>query len=113
MDVNHDGIEDCQNATTAQPDLAPTLNQGWRDYFAAHSPEVLQTRLCTEFGHYLILGELNGEDIVLTENERPVARLVSVVEKRSRLKRGSARGIITYIADDFDAPLDDFKEYME
>jgi hypothetical protein len=36
-----------------------------RDYFAAHSPEVLQTRLCTEFGHYLILGELNGEDIVL------------------------------------------------
>ncbi|OQX22805.1 MAG: hypothetical protein BWK80_29320 [Desulfobacteraceae bacterium IS3] len=29
------------------------------------------------------------------------------------LKRGSGRGIITYIAEDFDEPLDDFKEYME
>ena len=28
------------------------------------------------------------------------------------LKRGSAKDIITYMADDFDAPLDDFKEYM-
>jgi hypothetical protein len=27
-------------------------------------------------------------------------------------KRGAAKNIITYIADDFDAPLEDFKEYM-
>ncbi len=29
------------------------------------------------------------------------------------LKRGSAKGIITYIAEDFDEPLEDFKEYMK
>lgn len=29
------------------------------------------------------------------------------------LKRGSGKGIITYIADDFDSPLEDFREYME
>lgn len=28
------------------------------------------------------------------------------------LKRGSANNIITYIAKDFDEPLEDFKEYM-
>nr|WP_293843106.1 DUF2281 domain-containing protein [uncultured Arsenicibacter sp.] len=27
-------------------------------------------------------------------------------------KRGAGKGLITYVADDFDAPLDDFKEYM-
>ena len=25
---------------------------------------------------------------------------------------GTLKGLVTYIADDFDAPLDDFKEYM-
>ncbi len=28
------------------------------------------------------------------------------------LKRGSGKNIIAYIADDFTAPLDDFKDYM-
>jgi len=32
---------------------------------------------------------------------------------RVSLKRGSGKEIITYIADDFDEPLEDFKEYME
>lgn len=35
----------------------------------------------------------------------------SKVQKKTP-KFGSAKGIITYMADDFDAPLDDFKEYM-
>ena len=32
---------------------------------------------------------------------------------RLSIKRGSGKGIITYIADDFDSPLEDFREYME
>jgi hypothetical protein len=28
------------------------------------------------------------------------------------LKRGSAKNIVTYIAEDFDEPLEDFQEYM-
>jgi Protein of unknown function (DUF2281) len=33
-------------------------------------------------------------------------------EKKLPRRAGWAKGIITYIADDFDAPLDDLKEYM-
>ncbi|HYT29242.1 MAG TPA: alkaline phosphatase D family protein, partial [Actinomycetota bacterium] len=38
LDVNHDGVEDCQNPETGQPDLAPTLSQSWRDFFASQIP---------------------------------------------------------------------------
>ena len=34
------------------------------------------------------------------------------VNKASSLKRGSAKNIITFIADDFCEPLVDFKDYM-
>jgi len=33
--------------------------------------------------------------------------------ERISLKRGSGKRIITYIADDFNEPLEDFREYME
>ncbi len=32
--------------------------------------------------------------------------------KKQPLQRGCMKGLVLYIADDFDAPLDDFKEYM-
>ena len=46
-----------------------------------------------------------GEDVVLMQNNQPVARLVPVAPDLSRPRRepGSARGIILHIADDFDA----------
>lgn len=53
-----------------------------------------------------------GEDVFLTENDHRVAKLVGIPQNRPRPIRGSAKGIITYIAPDFDAPLEDFKEYM-
>ena len=28
------------------------------------------------------------------------------------LKRGSMKGLVVFMADDFDAPLDDFEDYM-
>jgi Protein of unknown function (DUF2281) len=33
-------------------------------------------------------------------------------DKRLPLKRGAGKHVITYMADDFDAPLEDFKDYM-
>lgn len=57
-----------------------------------------------------------GEQIVITENQQPVARLVSEQPKPIRKQRpgpGLCKGMITFMADDFDAPLDDMKEYME
>ncbi|NUP48514.1 MAG: hypothetical protein HOW97_14575 [Catenulispora sp.] len=36
-----------------------------RDFFADNRPEVLETRMCTEFGHYLFFADLNGENVFL------------------------------------------------
>lgn len=54
-----------------------------------------------------------GEEIILTDGNRPVARLVPVLSTEVLQPRqpGSACGQILYMADDFDAPLADFAEY--
>ena len=56
-----------------------------------------------------------GEELVITENQQPVAKLVSERPKPSKPRPGPGlcRGAIVYMAPDFDAPLDDMKEYME
>jgi antitoxin (DNA-binding transcriptional repressor) of toxin-antitoxin stability system len=51
-----------------------------------------------------------GEEVVLTRQDRPIARLVAVTEPRPRPRFGSARGLVR-IAADFEAPLADFDEY--
>lgn len=61
-----------------------------------------------------VLGEvLDGEEIIITDHEKPVVRMSPLSPPTGPHKRvpGSAKGLI-WIADDFDAPLDDFKEYM-
>jgi prevent-host-death family protein len=58
----------------------------------------------------LIDAAISGEDVVLTRNDRPAVRLVPVAPSRGRPRFGSAKGKLT-MSDDFDAPLDDFKEY--
>ena len=52
------------------------------------------------------------EEIIITKNNQPVARLIASRQQTPR-KLGTLRGSVKYIAPDFDAPLDDFKEYME
>ena len=56
-----------------------------------------------------------GEEVVITENDQPVARLLSTarVPQGKPRQPGTLRGTVLYMAPDFDAPLDDFKEYME
>jgi len=56
-----------------------------------------------------------GEDVVITENNQPVARLLPSAGRVTPQVRklGTLGGTVQYIAPDFDAPLDDFKEYME
>lgn len=58
----------------------------------------------------------SGEEVIITENQQPVARLVSEPGRpplKQRPGPGLCKGMITYIAPDFDAPLEDMKEYME
>ena len=54
------------------------------------------------------------EEVVITENDQPVARLVpAAAHPRPARRLGTLRGTVLYMAPDFDAPLEDFKEYME
>ncbi len=56
-----------------------------------------------------------GEEIWITQNSRPIAKIVSLEEKKKtstkRIKAGSAKGLIR-MSEDFDEPLADFREYM-
>jgi prevent-host-death family protein len=57
-----------------------------------------------------------GEEVVITENHQPVAKLVSELPMPTKPPRpgsGLRKGVITYMAPDFDAPLEDMKEYTE
>ena len=54
------------------------------------------------------------EEIVITNDQWPVARLVGEPPKAGlRPPPGLGKGMITFIAPDFDDPLEDMKEYME
>lgn len=53
-----------------------------------------------------------GEEVVITKDNRPVARLTALPPTKTRRRQfGSVRGEI-WMSDDFDEPLDDFQEYM-
>ena len=55
-----------------------------------------------------------GFEIIITRDGEPVARLEGIgkPENKPRLS-GTLKGTVLYMAPDFNAPLDDFKEYME
>jgi len=52
-----------------------------------------------------------GEEIIITKNHKPFVRLIPAIERKRQRQFGSARGLIK-IAEDFNEPLEDFKEYM-
>ena len=55
-----------------------------------------------------------GEEIVITENDQPVARLVTtpaVANKKAR-QLGTMKGSVLSMAPDFDAPLEDASEVL-
>lgn len=54
---------------------------------------------------------LLGEEIVISRDNKPLLKLVPVGSSVRRMP-GSAKGEILYVADDFDAPLSDFADYV-
>jgi prevent-host-death family protein len=52
-----------------------------------------------------------GEEVIIASDGATAVRLVPVVHPKRPRQAGSAKGLIT-MSDDFDEPLDDFKEYM-
>lgn len=61
----------------------------------------------------LIAKALEGEEVVIAKRDRPLVRLDIIPPAKPQRKIGWGKGLVTYIAPDFDAPLEDFAEYME
>lgn len=63
----------------------------------------------------LVRGLASGDEVVILDNDKPIARLVSTKEQPPQQPRrpGTLRGTVLHMASDFDAPLDDFEEYVK
>ena len=53
-----------------------------------------------------------GEDIILLENDRPVARIVPMSKKHPQVKRGYAKGRVLYMAPDSDVTPEEIEDYI-
>lgn len=60
----------------------------------------------------LIRQVLAGEEVIIARGKEPLVKLVALPEARSNRRIGGAKDVILFMADDFDAPLDDFEEYV-
>lgn len=54
-----------------------------------------------------------GERVMISQDDRPVGFLTRAEQTSWPCKAGSARETDHWMAPDFDAPLDDFREYIE
>jgi len=55
-----------------------------------------------------------GEELVITENQQPVAKLVAQrLARTPRPAAGLGKGSVRYMAPDFDDPMEEFKEYTD
>ena len=59
----------------------------------------------------LIQRALAGDEVIVAKAGKPLVRLVPVASAGPR-RPGSAKGLVEFMADDFDAPLEDFAEYV-
>ncbi|WP_428355139.1 DUF2281 domain-containing protein [Methyloprofundus sp.] len=52
-------------------------------------------------------------DDLLVEVEKLILKLEVKKNKKTKRQVGCMKGFVVYMADDFDAPLEDFKTYMQ
>ncbi|HLA96097.1 MAG TPA: hypothetical protein VK612_10270 [Pyrinomonadaceae bacterium] len=60
--------------------------------------------------HDLIDSVVNGEEVIFTQDDLPIAKLVAVRNGKPLPQFGSAKGMFV-MAENFNEPLDDFDEY--
>jgi len=58
----------------------------------------------------LVQRAMVGEEVIIAKDNKPVVKLIPLVTRGKARKPGSAKGKI-WIAPDFDATPDDFKDY--
>jgi antitoxin (DNA-binding transcriptional repressor) of toxin-antitoxin stability system len=61
----------------------------------------------------LIAGLNPGEQLTIVQGGEPVATLARTAVKQWPCKAGSVKDSSHWMAPDFDAPLEEFREYME
>ncbi len=60
----------------------------------------------------LIKSVVEGEEVIFTRNNLPVAKLVAVRQEKPQPQFGSAKGLFV-LTEDFNEPLADFDEYRK
>jgi antitoxin (DNA-binding transcriptional repressor) of toxin-antitoxin stability system len=60
----------------------------------------------------LIQAALAGEEVVIAKGKQPLVKRVVVPKLRQQRRIGGAEGVVLFIADDFDAPLQDLQEHV-
>ncbi len=65
----------------------------------------------TQFSE-LIHKALLGEEIIITDDQRRLVKLVPLGASGSKRTPGSGADQLRHMADDVDVPLEDFKEYQ-
>jgi prevent-host-death family protein len=63
-----------------------------------------QTRLAELVGQ-----AARGEEVILTHEGEPVAKIIPITRRVARRRFGSAKGLI-HVREDFDEPLEDFRD---
>jgi prevent-host-death family protein len=61
----------------------------------------------------LIQEALDGEEVIIARNSQPLVRLEVLQSAKKQRRIGGLKGVVVKVSEDFDAPLDDFSEYME
>ena len=58
----------------------------------------------------LIRSALAGEDVIIAKGNKPLIRLSPLSEALPERRLGGVKGIVKYMSDDFDEPIDDFAD---
>lgn len=61
----------------------------------------------------LIRRTLAGEEIIIARGGTPLIKLVALPGARARRQLGGGKGMVKWIAPDFDAPLEAFEDFMK
>lgn len=61
----------------------------------------------------LINRALAGEEIIVSRGKDPVVKIVPLPGARKKRESGRCKGLVEWIAPDFDEPLEEFEEFMK
>jgi len=60
----------------------------------------------------LVQKAMLGEEVIIAKDNKPVLKLVPLDKPKQPRKPGSGKGLILYVAPDFDATPESFKDYV-